>query len=94
MSKKPANLIYGLDDRPPLLTSTILGFQHIMMMFIAIIFPVIIVRELGDAITARTAQGFISLTMISGGVVTILQAIKKDPLDLAFLVLPLQDPHI
>lgn len=73
---KPTNLIYGVDDRPPLGTTIILGFQHILISFIAIIFPVIIVRQLGPSISEHDARAFVSLSLLAGGVVTFLQALK------------------
>ena len=85
MARKPSNLIYGLDDKPPLLTTILLGLQHVSVFFIAIIFPVLIIRKLGVNIDPRTASGFISFSMISGGVVTILQALKKTPIGSGYL---------
>ncbi len=75
--RKPANLFYGVDDRPPLLTSIALGFQHISIMFIAAIMPVAIVRELGISISLHNAASFVSLSLLSGGVVSILQTCRK-----------------
>ena len=85
MPKKPSNLIYGLEDKPSIKTTLLLGFQHVMIMFIAIIFPAIIIGELGNTISSSTARSFISLTMIAGGIVTILQALKKGPVGSGFL---------
>jgi xanthine permease XanP len=85
MAKKPTNLIYGVDDRPPLLTTVILGLQHVFILFIAIIFPVLIIRQLGDSITPDTARSFISLSMIAGGLATIIQALRKGPLGSGYL---------
>jgi len=39
--KKPANLIYGVNEKPPLFETIILGFQHISIFFIAISFPLL-----------------------------------------------------
>lgn len=41
--KKPTNLIYGVDDKPPLFTTVILGLQHACILFVAIVFPVVII---------------------------------------------------
>ena len=30
MAKKPAGLIYGVDDKPPLTASALLGLQHVV----------------------------------------------------------------
>ena len=43
MVKKPANLLYGVDDRPPLTTSVFLGIQHVFVMTAGWIFVVVIV---------------------------------------------------
>ena len=49
MPKKPTNLIYGVDDEPALTTTLLLGFQHIFILSIAFIFPVVIVSEIGGS---------------------------------------------
>ncbi len=85
MKKKPTNLIYGVDDRPPFLANLFLGFQHVAIFFISMIFPVVIVKHLGGSVDPRTLSGFVSITMISGGVVTILQALKKGPVGSGYL---------
>ncbi|MCD4772967.1 MAG: purine/pyrimidine permease [Bacteroidales bacterium] len=85
MKNKPSNLIYGLNDKPPIGTTILLGLQHVMIFFIGLIMPVIIVNELGDAISHQTARSFISLTMIAGGITTILQASKKGPIGSGYL---------
>lgn len=82
---KPSNLIYGVNDKPPLLATIFLGLQHVFVIFIAMIFPVMIVKHLGSSIDPRTASGFISITMISSGIVTILQALKKGPVGSGYL---------
>lgn len=73
---KPANLIYGVSDKPPLVTSIILALQHIFIMFIAIIFPVVIINALGGKISEHNAESFVSLSILAGGLGTILQALK------------------
>ncbi|HEY3276642.1 MAG TPA: solute carrier family 23 protein [Syntrophorhabdaceae bacterium] len=85
MAKKPTNLIYGVDDRPPVFTTLILGLQHVFVLFIALIFPVLIVRQLGSSISPDWARGFISLSMIAGGAATVLQAFTKGPVGSGYL---------
>jgi xanthine permease XanP len=74
--RKPSNLLYGLNERPPLAVTMALGLQHVFILFISLIFPAIIVNLLGPAIDPHTARSFVSLSMIAGGVITILQAIR------------------
>ncbi|MBN2017887.1 MAG: purine/pyrimidine permease [Candidatus Cloacimonetes bacterium] len=85
MIKKPDNLIYGVNEKPPPFTTLFLGLQHVFVIFIAMIFPVMIVRHLGAEIDPRTASGFVSITMICSGIVTILQALKKGPVGSGYL---------
>ncbi|MCF8360203.1 MAG: purine/pyrimidine permease [Prolixibacteraceae bacterium] len=74
---KPSNLLYGVNDKPPFFTSLILGVQHIFIVFISVIFPVIIIRNMGEAISAHNARAFISLSLLSGGIITILQSLRS-----------------
>lgn len=74
--RKPSNLLYGLNDRPPLGVTLALGLQHVFILFISLIFPAIIVNLLGPSIDPHSARSFVSLSMIAGGILTILQAIR------------------
>ncbi|MDQ1262503.1 MAG: hypothetical protein QG575_1684, partial [Euryarchaeota archaeon] len=78
MPRKPTNLIYGVDDEPPLATTLILGFQHIFILSIAFIFPVVIINEIGAS--PEDAQNLICMAMLATGFSTALQALKKGPI--------------
>jgi NCS2 family nucleobase:cation symporter-2 len=47
MPKKPPELVYGVEDKPPLPTCLLLGLQHIFIITIVLVFPVVIVRSIG-----------------------------------------------
>jgi hypothetical protein len=47
MPKKPPELVYGVEDKPPLLTCLLLGLQQIFIITIVLVFPVVIVRSIG-----------------------------------------------
>jgi len=83
MAQKPANLIYGLDDKPPLLITFFLALQHISVICIGFLFPVIIVREIGGSM--HDAVRFVSASMLAGGVGVIVQSLKKGPAGSGFL---------
>jgi xanthine permease XanP len=85
MARKPSNLIYGLDDKPSVTTLIFLGLQHSSIIFISMIFPVLIIRTLGNGIDPASALGFISLSMVAAGLTTILQAMKKGALGSGYL---------
>jgi NCS2 family nucleobase:cation symporter-2 len=85
MPKKPVFLTYGLEDKPPLMTALMLGLQHVCILFIALIFPVLVIKQLGNAVDPVTARAFVSLSMISGGLTTIIQALPKGPVGSGYL---------
>jgi len=83
MSRKPQNLIYGIDERPPLHVLFVLGLEHISVMSLAFIFPVIIVQESGG--TMAQAAAMIQMSMIAGGLGTVLQSLKRGPVGAGYL---------
>jgi xanthine permease XanP len=74
MANKPANLIYGLDESPPLGTTLLLGLQHILALSSAFVYPVILAQETG--MLAAQAERMIHVSMIVMGIATILQALR------------------
>lgn len=83
MSKKPANLIYGLDDRPPLWITFLLALQHISIFAISLLFPVVVIRDIGGHV--HDAVRFVSASMLAGGVAVIAQSLKKGPVGSGYL---------
>jgi xanthine permease XanP len=74
VAKKPANLIYGLDESPSLATTALLGLQHILALSSAFVYPVILLQETG--MLAAQAERMIHASMIVMGIATILQALR------------------
>lgn len=74
MTKKPDNLIYGLDDKPPFFTNLFMGIQHIFLMSSSLVFPVVLVSEIGGSFDE--IRSVVSMTMIACGIGTILQALR------------------
>ncbi len=83
MAKKPSNLIYGVDEQPSFYELLILGLEHVSVISVAFIFPVLIVQESGG--TLSDAATMIQMSMIAGGLGTILQSIKKGPVGSGYL---------
>ncbi|MEA2045443.1 MAG: solute carrier family 23 protein [Euryarchaeota archaeon] len=75
MPKKPPGLVYGVDDDPPRPTCFLLGLQHVSVISIALILPVVIVRAIGG--TFEMAEFMVSMSILAGGIGTILQALNK-----------------
>lgn len=83
MAKKPADLIYGVDDKPPLSTVLLLGLQHVSVMSVGWIIVVVIVTGIGG--TSGQAESVIQMSMIVSGIATILQARTKGPIGSGYL---------
>ncbi len=74
MARKPANLIYGLDEKPPLGVVFLLGLQHIFLMSSTLLLPVVLVSEIGGSF--EEVRKVVAMTMIACGIGTILQAFR------------------
>ncbi len=74
MPNKPANLIYGVDERPPLSVLMLLALQHIILMSSSLVLPVVLVKEIGG--TFNEVRAVVGSTMIACGIGTIVQATK------------------
>jgi xanthine permease XanP len=80
---KPANLIYSVDEVPPLSLTLALGLQHVFVMSVGWIFVVVIAASIG-ASTPET-QAMIRISMIASGLATILQAQTRGPMGSGYL---------
>jgi NCS2 family nucleobase:cation symporter-2 len=74
MAKLPENLIYGVDDKPPVPVLLLLGMQHIFLMSSTLVLPVVLVTEIGGGFDQ--VRSVVALTMISCGLGTIFQAMR------------------
>jgi len=87
MTVKPANLIYGLEDNPPMGASILLAVQHLLIAVIDLIYPVLIVGEAGG--TRAEIAFCLQMSMLAIGLGTILQIRNRGPLGSGFLI-----PHV
>jgi xanthine permease XanP len=77
MAKKPAGLIYGVDDKPPLTASALLGLQHVFVMTSGWVLVVVIVTTIGG--TPEEVANVLRMSMIASGIATILQSLPNSP---------------
>jgi xanthine permease XanP len=73
------DLIYGLDDRPPLRETLFVALQHVLAVFVGIITPPLIVAgalKLGADDTAY----LVSMSLLVSGAATILQTSRLGPI--------------
>ena len=88
--KKPANLIYDVDESPGAGALILLGIQHIFLLAIAFVFPVLIVDAIGGA--DHDARHLISMAMLVTGMATILQGLNRGPIGSGYLCPLLNGP--
>ncbi|HTS10193.1 MAG TPA: solute carrier family 23 protein [Terriglobales bacterium] len=72
--KRPSNLLYDVDETPPLLVSLGVSFQHVFLLSVGWLYVVVIVNSIGG--TEAQAQSIIRISMIAGGLATILQSTR------------------
>jgi xanthine permease XanP len=70
--KRPATLVYDVDEAPPLPLRITLAVQHVLAMAVGWIYVVVGVSSMGGS-PAQT-ESLIRMSMIASGVATILQA--------------------
>ena len=90
MAKKPANLLYGIDDKPPIRVCLILAVQHIFFLTTGLIVVTIVMRGLGSP--PDLIRNVVSMSMIAGGIATMLQALKKGPVGSGYFCSEGTDP--
>lgn len=70
--KKPANLIYDVDDAPPMAVQITAAFQQLFVISAGWIYVLLVVTAIGG--TAGESENLIRMSMIGSGIATIIQA--------------------
>ncbi len=82
-SRKPVDLIYGVEDRPPIGVSLLMGAQHLLIAVMSLAYPVLITLEAGG--TRLQAASVVSMSLIAMAVATVLQVLRRGPIGSGFL---------
>jgi len=82
-ARKPGNIIYGLDEAPPLLVTAGNAVQHVALISINLVYPVIIFRLAGVPISGVASLLAVGLLVLGAG--TFLQAARRGPVGSGFL---------
>jgi xanthine permease XanP len=82
-TKKPSDLVYGVDDVPPLYVIVLSGLQHVGLVTIFLIFPLLVLKESGasDALSLNV----LGLAVMALGVAAILQGLPRGPVGSGYL---------
>ena len=75
----PADLVYGLDDKPPLRETLFAAVQHVLASFIGIITPSLIIGNALD-LDPQDRAYLISMSLFVSGIATLIQVRKIGPL--------------
>jgi len=82
--RKPINLVYGIDDVPPIAITVLSAFQHSAILIFTMFTAVVICREAGAP--ASTVVNVLSIGLLVAGIGTVLQAVRLGPLGSGFLL--------
>ena len=72
--KRPSSLLYDVDETPPLLVRLGVSLQHVFLLSVGWLYVVVIVNSIGG--TEAQAESIIRISMIAGGLATILQSTR------------------
>src|ERR1700731_4287490 len=81
--KKPGELIHGVDDVPPPIMIFFLGTQHVGLIRIQLIYPLLVVQLAG--LSPESSVNMLSLAMLALGIAAIVQSLPAGPVGSRFL---------
>ncbi|TCH96953.1 hypothetical protein EJV46_16600 [Roseococcus sp. SYP-B2431] len=88
--QRPAEAVFGLDDRVPLPTAAGLAFQHLAVQAIFLVLPAAIAADFG--MDPRGATNFLCLSMLAMALFAALQGLRKGPLGAGYQVPAIPSP--
>jgi NCS2 family nucleobase:cation symporter-2 len=81
--KRPPGLVYGLEDAPPLGVTLFSALQHVIVIAIRLLFPLLVAREAG--LEPERILDVLGLSMMVMAVVTVLQGLPRGPVGSGYL---------
>ncbi len=81
--KRPSTLVYGVDETPPIPVTVLSALQHVGLVAIFLVYPLVVSREAGASVA--TSMSILSLAMLVLGVGTIIQALTRGPVGSGYL---------
>jgi NCS2 family nucleobase:cation symporter-2 len=73
--RKPSNIIYGVDERPPLGVLLASGLQHVGLLSIYLVYPILIARAGG--LSEAKVLHVVSFSLLALGIAAIIPALKR-----------------
>jgi xanthine permease XanP len=81
--RKPSNIVYGVDEAPPPLVIAGNAVQHVALISINFVYPLLLFRLAGASVGQVASMLAVGLMVL--GVGTLLQAARKGPVGTGFL---------
>jgi NCS2 family nucleobase:cation symporter-2 len=85
-ARKPASVVYGVDEAPPIGITLLSGLQHIGIISIALVYPLIIART--AQLSVGETSDILAATMLVLGIGAVLQSLPRGPVGAHYLCPP------
>ena len=79
VSSPPADLIYGLNDKPPLRLAAFVALQHVLAVFVGVVTPPTLIARILELPAADGAY-LVSMALLASGLGTLLQTRQVGPI--------------
>ena len=79
VATRPSDLIYGLNDKPPLRLGIFVAIQHVLAVFVGVVTPPTLIARILELPAADGAY-LVSMALLASGLGTILQSRQVGPL--------------
>ncbi len=83
--EKPADVLFNVDEKPPVFLSFTMAVQHILIMASSLVYPLVIVNSI-DA-DQTTAHSLLSFSMIAAGISCMILSMKNKLLGSGYLTM-------
>jgi NCS2 family nucleobase:cation symporter-2 len=90
LEQKPAGIIYGVDEIPPLRTTLLLAFQHASLALVFIVYPLMLLSESSG--TQADAEGIVTASILAMAVGTFLQCLGRSGIGSGYLGVHINNP--
>jgi NCS2 family nucleobase:cation symporter-2 len=81
--RKPADLIYGVDEGPPFWDAVVVALQHVLAIAVNLVYPLLLARQAG--LSSEAAADMLRIGMVALAAGVLLQAIPRGPIGCHYL---------
>src|SRR5262249_22970399 len=75
--RKPADLTYGVEERPPFSDAFVAALQHVLVIAVNLVYPLVLAREAG--LSSEAQADMLRIGMVALAIGVLLQAIPRGP---------------